>query len=101
VTGRPPQEKPLPTIWRVPDDLWEKIEGCEELGGVNWEWASSRRSDRQSPFWGPRRSQSHRSRKNGVKRSYLVEADGGLLSVVAAEANARDDKLLEATLDVR
>ena len=21
-----PQEKPLPTIWRVPDELWEKIE---------------------------------------------------------------------------
>jgi putative transposase len=26
VTERSPQEKPLPTIWRVPDDLWEKIE---------------------------------------------------------------------------
>ena len=21
-----PQEKPLPTIWRVPDESWEKIE---------------------------------------------------------------------------
>jgi putative transposase len=26
MTERPPEEKPLPTIWRVPDDLWEKIE---------------------------------------------------------------------------
>ena len=26
MTERSPQEKPLPTIWRVPDDLWEKIE---------------------------------------------------------------------------
>src|ERR671927_868443 len=26
MTERPPQEKPLPTIWRVPDELWEKIE---------------------------------------------------------------------------
>ena len=36
--------------------------------------------------------------KNGVKRSLLVEADGGPLSVVAG-ANMRDDKLLEATID--
>jgi putative transposase len=36
--------------------------------------------------------------KNGVKRSLLVEADGGPLSVVAG-ANVRDDKLLAATLD--
>jgi hypothetical protein len=26
VTKRPPEEKPTPTIWRVPDELWEKIE---------------------------------------------------------------------------
>src|SRR5918911_1325981 len=26
MTERPPEEKPLPTIWRVPDELWEKIE---------------------------------------------------------------------------
>ncbi len=37
--------------------------------------------------------------KKGVKRSILVEADGGPLSVVVAGANVRDDKLLAATLD--
>jgi putative transposase len=37
--------------------------------------------------------------KTGVKRSLLVEADGGPLAVVVAGANVRDDKLLEATLD--
>jgi putative transposase len=26
VTERLPGQKPLPTIWRVPDELWEKIE---------------------------------------------------------------------------
>jgi hypothetical protein len=26
MSERPPEEKPLPTIWRVPDELWEKIE---------------------------------------------------------------------------
>lgn len=34
-----------------------------------------------------------------MKRSLLVEADGGPLSVVVAGANMRDDKLLGATLD--
>jgi hypothetical protein len=34
-----------------------------------------------------------------VKRSLLVEADGGPLSVVIAGANVADFKLLEATLD--
>ncbi len=26
----PPEEKPLPTIWRVPGELWEKIESILE-----------------------------------------------------------------------
>jgi putative transposase len=26
VTERPSERKPLPTVWHVPDDLWEKIE---------------------------------------------------------------------------
>ncbi len=34
-----------------------------------------------------------------MKRSLLVEADGGPLSVIIAVANVRDDKLLAATLD--
>ena len=34
-----------------------------------------------------------------MKRSLLVEADGGPLAVVVAGANVRYDKLLAATLD--
>jgi putative transposase len=37
--------------------------------------------------------------KNGVKRSLLVEADGGPLAVVVAGANVHDTKLLKATLE--
>ena len=37
--------------------------------------------------------------KRGVKRSLLVEADGGPLAVVVAGANVYDTKLLAATLD--
>jgi len=164
------EEKPMPTIWRVPDQLWEKIEPiltehdppkstgrpridqrealdslifrmrtgcqwnqmpkefpddssvhrtfqrwvelgvldliwerlieeCEELGG----WTSSGR--RRMELWarpvlgdlvGP--NPTDRA-KNGVKRSILVEADGGPLSVIVAGANVPDFKLLEATLD--
>ena len=34
-----------------------------------------------------------------MKRSLLVEADGGPLAIVVAGANVREDKLLAATLD--
>ena len=37
--------------------------------------------------------------KKGVKRSVLVEADGGLLAVVIAGANVPDAKLLAQTLE--
>lgn len=37
--------------------------------------------------------------KRGVKRSLLVEADGGPLAAVVAAANVHDTKLLAATLD--
>ena len=36
--------------------------------------------------------------KNGVKRSLLVEADGGPLAIAIAGANVPDAKLLEATI---
>ncbi len=52
------------------------------------------------PFWGDLIGPNPTDRaKKGVKRSILVEADGGPLSVVIAGANVRDDKLLAATLD--
>jgi putative transposase len=37
--------------------------------------------------------------KNGTKRSILVDAGGGPLSVVVAGANVHDTKLLQATLE--
>ncbi len=62
--------------------------------------ASSRRSDGQGAFWGDLVGPNPTDRaKVGVKRSILVEADGGPLSVVVAGANVPDFKLLEATLD--
>jgi putative transposase len=37
--------------------------------------------------------------KNGVKRSLIVEADGGPLGIVVAGANVPDAQLLEATIE--
>lgn len=37
--------------------------------------------------------------KNGVKRSLIVEADGGPLGVVVAPANRHDSQLLRATIE--
>ena len=62
--------------------------------------AGGRRGDGQSALWGDLVGPNPTDRaKNGVKRSLLVEADGGPLSVVIAGANVPDFKLLEATLD--
>src|SRR5688572_13493554 len=52
-------------------------------------------SDGQGPFWGDLVGPNPTDRaKMGVKRSLLVEADGGPLSVVVAGANVPDFKLL-------
>ena len=62
--------------------------------------AGRRRGDGQGAFWGGLVGPNPTDRaKNGVKRSILVETDGGPLSVVIAGANVPDFKLLEATLD--
>ncbi len=63
------------------------------MAGCGWSY-------RQGPFWGDLVGPNPTDRaKNGVKRSILVEADGGPLSVIVAGANVPDFKLLEATLD--
>jgi len=62
--------------------------------------AGGRRRHGQGAFWGDLIGPNPTDRaKNGVKRSLLVEADGGPLAVVVAGANVHDTKLLAATLD--
>ena len=63
------------------------------MAGCRWGYG-------QGAFWGDFVGPNHTDRaKAGVKRSLLVEADGGPLSVVVAGANVPDFKLLEATLE--
>src|SRR5215218_8325615 len=62
--------------------------------------AGGRWCDGQGPFWGDQIGPNPTDRaKMGVKRSILVEADGGPLSVVIAGANVADFKLLEDTIE--
>jgi hypothetical protein len=54
----------------------------------------------QGSFWGDQIGPNPTDRgNNGVKRSLLVEADGGPLAAVIAGANVPDFKLLKATLE--
>lgn len=62
--------------------------------------AGSRYGLEQGAFWGDFVGPNPTDRaKNGVKRSLLVEADGGPLAVVVAPANVHDTELPEAILE--
>src|SRR5476651_1045545 len=62
--------------------------------------AKRRRGYGQSTFWRrPDWPQPHRQRKDGHKKSVIVEQDGGPLGVVLAGANVHDTKLLAATIE--
>jgi putative transposase len=62
--------------------------------------ASSRCGDGQVPVWGDQIGRNPTDRgKAGVKRSLLVEGDGGPLAVTVDGANRHDTKLLEATIE--
>ncbi len=62
--------------------------------------AVGRRRHGQGAFWedniGPNPTDRE---KNGVKRSVLVESNGGPLSIVVAGANVHDTKLLAKTIE--
>ena len=85
-------------IWAV------LVEGCEELGGVDWEWQSAalRQAQElhgQGPFWGGAIGRKPTGRgKAGSKKSILADAARGPLSVAVAGANVHDTKLLRPTL---
>ena len=85
----------------VLDLIWESlVEQCEELGGVDFEWQAADGAMGKARFGGTSIGPNPTDRgKNGVKRSLLVETDGGPLAVVVAGANVPDFKLLEATLE--
>src|SRR5829696_9111943 len=87
--------------WRIRSHLGEAHRGVRGTRRSRLRVAGRRWGDGQGALWGDLVGPNPTDRaKNGVKRSLLVEADGGgPLSVVIAGANVPDFKLLEATLD--
>jgi putative transposase len=77
------------------------LEACEDLGGCDWEWQAADTAMGKARFGGNLVGPNPTDRaKPGVKRSLLVEADGGPLGVIVAGANVPDARLLAATLEV-
>ena len=85
--------------WRVAEDLEEVDQSVRRTRWCGLGVAVCGRRDGQSPFWGDQVGKNPTDRgKNGVKRSLVVEADGGPLGVVIEGANVHDAKLLKRTL---
>ena len=88
------KEKLFTRIWA------EVVERCEEMGGVDWQWQAADAALGKARLGGDEVDPNPTDRgKAGTKRSLLVEAKGGPLSVVVAGANVHDTKLLPATLE--
>lgn len=85
----------------VMEKIWAVMAaGCEELGGVKWEWQSADGAMGKARFGGDEVGPNPTDRgKNGTKRSLVVDEDGGPLGAVIAGANVHDAKLLEKTLE--
>lgn len=83
------------------EEIWaELVKNCEELDGVEWEWQSADGSMGKARMGGDKIGPNPTDRgKRGVKRSVLVDAEGGPLSVAIAGANVHDAKLLGPTLE--
>ena len=85
----------------VMEKVWAvMVSGCEELGGVHWEWQSADGAMGKARFGGDKVGPNPTDRgKKGVKRSVIVDGDGGPLGAVIAGANVHDTKLLEETIE--
>jgi putative transposase len=81
--------------------LWAVVqEQCEDLGGCKWEWQAADGWLGKARMGGDAVGPNPTDRaKPGVKRSLLVEADGGPLAITIAGANVPDAQLLARTID--
>jgi putative transposase len=81
--------------------LWAGVqEQCEDLGGCDWEWQAADGWLGKARMGGDAVGPNPTDRaKPGVKRSLLVEADGGPLAITIAGANVPDAQVLARTID--
>lgn len=80
--------------------LWSRLASeCDELREVDWRWQSVDGAMGKARMGGGKTGPNPTDRrKPGTKKSVLVEAQGGPLSVVVAGANVNDFNLLNETL---
>ena len=85
----------------VMEKVWAAlVSECDELGGVSWQWQSADGAMGKARFGGDKVGPNPTDRgKSGVKRSVIVEQDGGPLGAVIAGANVHDTKLLAGTIE--
>ena len=103
VPGRQHGPSALPALDRaggLRPDLGGGPGGVRGPGRLRLGVAGGRRRDGQGPLGGDLVGPNPTDRaKPGVKRSLLVEADGGPLAITIAGANVPDAQLLEATIE--
>jgi putative transposase len=85
----------------VMEKVWAAlVSECDELGAVDWEWQSADGAMGEARFGGDKVGPDPTDRgKSGVKRSVIVDKDGGPLGAVIAGANVHDTKLLAETIE--
>ena len=84
----------LPRVWAV------LVEGCDEMGGVDWKWQSFDCAMGKARHGGDEVGPNPTDRaKNGTKRGVLTEAEGGPIGIVIAPANRHDSLLLQDALE--
>ena len=83
------------------DRIWAVLlKACEDLGGCDWEWQAADTAMGKARVGGNLVGPNPTDRaKPGVKRSLLVEANGGPLGVAVAGANVPDAQLLATTIE--
>ena len=81
--------------------LWADVqEACEDLGGCDWEWQAADGWLGKARMGGDGLGPNPTDRaRPGVKRSPLVEADGGPRAITIAGANVPDAQLLARTIN--
>lgn len=85
----------------VMEKVWAVlVRKCDGLAAVRWEWQSADGAMGKARFGGDKVGPNPTDRgKKGVKRSVVVEEQGGPLGAAIAGANVHDAKLLDETLN--
>jgi putative transposase len=81
--------------------IWaELLSECNDLGQVEWEWQAADGWLGKARMGGDKTGLNPTDRaKNGTKKHFLTDGDGGPLSIVITAANKNDHTMLKETLD--